>query len=922
MKLIIAEKPSVAADLARALPGKFVQKEGFYEGEEYLISWAVGHLLELAEPEDYDPSLKRWSLESLPILPDRFQRKPRSGQTKQLNLLKRLARRKDVTGLVNACDAAREGELIFREIQEYVGADKPVERLWLQSMTPESIREAFAQMESAERFEGLGAAAFSRSEADWLIGMNATRGITRRLKGRKERGVWSAGRVQTPTLALLVHRELKVLAHVPVPFWRVPGRFEANGHEYEAQFRRPSGKDREKIWEEAQARRVVEECQGKETEVSEKVTESVRRAPPLHNLTSLQKEANSRYGLSARRTLAAAQRLYEQYKLITYPRTDSNALPEDYQDHVHTVVAQLASYAPRGGAVEAARDPLSRGFFAEPERGEAIAQAALLLAETGLRNQKRNFDDSRVGDHFAIIPTENLPDGPLGGDDARVYELILRRFLAAFLEPSRWQKVVRRTQVRAPEAWELAPEGWYLFHTESNRLVEPGWQLVDRRPPASELLGDLGVAPGETARGRVLEVQAEEDATRPPARYTEAGLLKAMETASDLDLDLHEEIGDEEVLSALKEKGLGTPATRADIIEGLIAKGYAIRTGKTLRPTAKGIILIDFLERIHADHLARAEMTAEMEAHLYQVERGERDRGSYLREVRQTVEDLVEKLKTFEYEDLYKDDPPVGVDPKSGRPVIETLRGYSPAMKDGEERSWTIWKEYRGRYLNRPVVEKLLKEGDTGPLEGFVNQRGQPYAGRLRLDPEDMTVEFEPVRDYRGADEEGSAEPELVSHPVDSSPFVKCPVCKEGDIVETPTHFTCNRPDPKGREGRMGCGCQIPRTVCKRTLTREEVRSFFDPEADPAATDWIEDFISRRGRPFTARLVRNAKGRHSFEFKPRERRPRKKAAKKKTVKKKAARKKATKKKAAKKTASTKKKAGGSEPAAVPAGGGD
>jgi DNA topoisomerase-3 len=961
MKLVIAEKPSVAADLSRVLPGTFQQHEGYWEGPGYVISWAVGHLLELAEPEDYDPELKTWQLRSLPILPQEFRRKPRSGQRKQLSLLKRLAQREDVEALVNACDAAREGELIFREIEDFLGVDKPVERLWLQSMTKQAILEAFEQIEPAERYDGLAAAAYSRAEADWLIGMNATRGITKRLKGRRERGVWSAGRVQTPTLALLVHREMRVLAHEPRAFWRLKGSFEANGHDYSAQYRSSRGaKDGEKIWDQAEAEALLKALEGQPAAASEEVSESVRKPPALYSLTALQKEANSRYGLSARRTLGAAQRLYESHKVLTYPRTDSSALPEDYRGHVDQVVEVLAG----GGAAEA---------LDEKDRAAGVAEAARTLQKDGLRNQKRNFDDSKVGDHFAIIPTGTLPSTPLGGDDAKVFELVVRRFLGAFLGPSTWQKVVRETRVETAG-------GPRSFYTESKRLVVPGWQAVDRRPPASEVLPDLGVEPGASAAAKVREYELEEDATRPPARLTEAGLLKAMENASDVDLDLHEEIDDEDAVEALRQKGLGTPATRADIIEALIAKGYAARSGKSLRATAKGITLVDFLERIHADHLAGAEQTAEMEFHLFQVEAGQRERSSYMEEVAERVRDLIQRLQTFDYEELYREETALGACPRDGLDVVEGLKGYRcskvprathfeltvkshagkgaaaalagrlerlreallavdkvqevelepkrttavvrvtlnraveaqpgcdllvEAAQEADREEWmkacdakpveddgcdfTIWKEFRGRFINRPVAEKLLGEKDSGPIEGFASMRGDFYAGRILLD-EEGKMAFEPVKDFRGSDDSGSVAPELVSYPVDEAPFVHCPRCEQGRVVETPTHFECRVP---GTE--KGCGVRMPRTVCKREMRRSDLLPYFDP--DKGHTEWIEDFISKKDRAFTARLVMKPNGRHGFEFKPREAGPRK-TGKKKTAKK--AAKKTTKKTARKK----------------------
>jgi len=997
MQLIIAEKPSVAGDLARVLPGKFAKNDGYWEGPEHLITWAIGHLLELKAPEDYAPELSAWLLDSLPIVPGQasgasgavlapFQRKARSGMTKQLRLIRKLAERPDVKSVVNACDAAREGELIFREIEDYMKVDKPVFRLWLQSMTDGAIRSAFDEMRPESEFQGLSSAAYCRAEADWLIGMNATRGITKRLKGRRESGVWSAGRVQTPTLALLVHRELKVLAHVPVPFWRLKGQFDANGHSYNAQYRRTrTGKDDEKVWDEESARALREACVDRPVVVTEKVSESTRKPPVLFQLTSLQKEANSRYGMSARRTLQAAQRLYEGHKVLTYPRTDSSALPNDYRSKVDELIGAMA-----GGAVE-------QGSFAEEQRSEAITAAAQQLQKDGLKNTGRHFDDSKVGDHFAIIPTGNWPATPLGGDDAKIFELILRRFLAVFLAPSRWQKVVRESvvQVTEPQSLPEAVRGLPAFYTESNRMVFAGWQMVDKRPSPSELLGDMGVEPGQEAPAKIADLELEADQTRPPKRYTEASLLKAMETATDLDLDAFEDVDDQDDVQSLRQSGLGTPATRADTIESLIAKNYVLRSGKTLRAAAKGITLIDFLERLKINNLAKAELTADMEAQLHLVEEGKQDPATYMEQVVQGVRDLAEKIRHFSYEDLFTEVPAVGKCPRDSEPVMEGLKGYrcskeaegdrfavtikglgkeakiplvelcdqvaavasklagvaeveaqpkrtngivqvrlkesgpvggflktlndamqgeipehsakewSVATVEAEECGFTIWKEFRGRYLNRPVVEKLLVDRDTGALDGFVSMRGETYAGRVRLNDE-LKLEFEPVKDYRGSDDDGAVAPELVSYQVDASAYVGCPKCGEGQITETPTHYECRVEDSE-----KGCGLKMPRTVCKREMTRVDMRPYFAEE--PAHTDWIEDFVSRKGRAFTARLVRKPNGRHGFEFKPREGGPvrkkstsKKSTAKKSTAKKASSKKKVTKKKAAKKKAASKK----------------
>ncbi len=937
MQLIIAEKPSVAKDLARVLPGKFAEHEGHWEGSGHLITWAIGHMLELGAPEDYNPDLSGWLISDLPVIPDKFRRKPRQGMTKQLRLIKKLARRDDVTALVNACDAAREGELIFREIEAYADVEKPSLRLWLQSMTSEAIEAAFAELRPSEEFAGLAAAAYSRSEADWLIGINATRGITKRLKGRREKGVWSAGRVQTPTLALLVHRELKVLAHVPVPFWRLKGTFQTNGHEYVAKYQKArSGKDVEKIWEESEAKALLKSCEGAQVDVKEKVSQSTRKVPPLYNITGLQKAANSRFGMSARRTLAAAQRLYEGHKVLSYPRSDFTALPEDYGETVNDLLALLSS------------SDLS-GCFSDESNHQEISGAAGLILSDGLKNKARNFDDKNVGDHYAIIPT-GIPGVALGGDDAKVFNLVLRRFCAAFMGPSTWENVTRETVVSSAEA---------LFVTKSSRLTVPGWQAVDNVPKPSDVLPSLGVDPGKVAAGEVVNVDLEAEQTPPPKRYTETSLLTAMERASDLDIEAWESIDDEEVLEALRGKGLGTAATRADIIEGLITKGYLHRSGKTLRATAKGITLIDFLERLHADFLAKAELTAEMESHLHQVEQGVMDSQVYMDEVRNSVRDVVSKLQQFDYPDLFKDEEPIGVCPKDGMPILEGLKGYrcskedeadwfqlkikhvgkdapvslkevseelackalelddvvaaeadpkrtnatilvqrdfrgpdegfctqlealaevvpdgilvewKATMKDPEICGYTVWKEFRGRYMNRPVVQKILTEKESGILDGFVSSYGQAYAGQIRMG-EEFKLDFEPVKGYKGSDDTGQVSQELISYEVDATSWIACPKCESGSITESPTHFECT-----GEGEADGCGLMMPRTVCQREMTRNDLASYFSVDG---ATGWIEDFISRKGRAFKARLVRKPNGRHGFEFPPREPRAKKKTKK-------------------------------------------
>ncbi|MBC8370970.1 MAG: hypothetical protein H8E25_13310 [Planctomycetes bacterium] len=961
MKLIIAEKPSVANDLANALPGKFAKiEDSYWQGENYLISWAVGHLLELAEPEHYNPALSGWSLADLPVIPSKFVRKPREGATKQLRLLKKLAQREEINTIVNACDAAREGELIFREIEKYVDTGKPSERLWLQSMTKDAILSAFGDIRAGSDFEGLSDAAYCRAEGDWLVGINATRGITKRLKGRRERGVWSAGRVQTPTLAILAHKEVEVLAHIPIDFWRLKGSFSANGHKYDATYRTSrSGKDGDKIWKEADADALAKSCEGQPTAVTERVTNSTRNVPALFDLTSLQKEANNRFGFSAIRTSGAAQRLYEGHKVLTYPRTDSKALPEDYVSKVDDLLSDIAS----GSFVKAFVDDKQAAFFSD---------AAKQIVKDGKQNQKRNFDNSKVGDHFAIIPTGQLPKTTLGGDDAKIFELVVRRFLASFMKPSKWENVVRETVITPSDNSAIT------FFTESKRMVYAGWMLVHRIPKVSEQLPDLGVETGKAASGSVNQISCEADSTRPPKRYTEAGLLRQMEIATDVASESLEDIDDDEVLASMQGKGLGTPATRAQTIEALVRKGYVLRNGKTLRAAAKGITLIDFLERVGAIDLAKAEQTAEMESSLYKVEHGDMPRSDYMASIESTTRELVDKFVNFSYEELYKDEESVGKCPLDKHEVREGLKGYRCSrrakgdtykltiksmgkeaqtplagiaeivhkylaardevteVEDDLKRTngyinfkinrisfvddyiaellplliaiapenslkedfkieavepdacgYTIWKEFRGRFINRPLASRLLDERDSGPIEGFVSMRGESYAGRIKVDDENK-LEFEPVKNFKSDDEKGAVGQEEISYEVNKDEYLPCPLGK-GMIVETATHFESSEPK----------GVKFPRTVCQREMTRADLISYF---GEAGHTDWIEDFISRKGRNFTARLVRKPNGRHGFEFKPRD----PAAKKKKSTKKKSTKKKSTKKKTSKKK-STKKK---------------
>jgi len=946
--LVITEKPSVATDIAEALGG-FTEHEGYFESDDYVVTFAVGHLFELLEPEEVDEKYKAWTLDVLPILPDgSFQLKPKKGQSERIRTIKKLLARDDVDFLVNACDAGREGELIFREIVKYLGSDKPIHRLWLQSMTTTAIKKGFEAFLPGEDFEGLAAAAECRAYSDWLIGMNATRALTKRLASRKEKTAWSAGRVQTPTLALLVDREIEVLAHVPKPYWRVLATFEHNGSSYLGTWFDPdfeAGEDPDarddRLFEQARAQAVVEAVSGQSGLAQETRKPSKESAPPLFDLTSLQRECNRRFGWSARRTLSAAQRCYERHKVLTYPRTDSRCLPKDYRETVTQVLDSLGAGADHGG----------------PEFQD-YARGAQSLQENGLQNEQRSFNDAGVSDHFAIIPTGTLPEQELTGDDKRVFDLVVRRFLGAFFPPALWERVERFTEVAGQR-----------FQTKARSLTEAGWRAV--LPAGSDedstLLAPL--VPGESEvsgiGARVTEVERKDEETKPPPRISEARLLSLMENAG-------KQIDDEDLAAVLHEKGIGTPATRAEIFENLIRKGYVVRQGKGLRPTVKGIRLIDSLRRVDIDRLASPELTGELEQHLLEVERGDRSPERFMDEVTAYAVEVVDRAKTFEYEELYADAKELGPCPSCGRPVTEMAWFYRcpapprPPRLSAEEKKakraaerkaakeakakgielpkqeepedndcpMRFWKDTAGRYLNTGAVQTLLKDGQTPVLDGFMARNGRTYRGHIEIDRDEWKLK---VRSDGWNEESASDIPE---YEVNSDPLAPCPLSCGSKVIETPTEFVCaagrekelqklpvkEAETPEERKARRKhnreleaekCGFILPRTVCKREIVRDEAEYYLAH----GRTELLSDFTSRFGRPFAAILVLKETGRHGFEFLPRGAAAAQKsetegdasatkATKKKAAKKKPAKKKVSKKKVSKKKAAARKKAPG------------
>jgi DNA topoisomerase-3 len=855
-ELVITEKPSVARDIAQALGG-FTEHDGYFESDDRVVTFAVGHLFELLPPEEVDEKYKRWTLDVLPILPAEFRYKPKKGQSERIRVIKRLYQRDDVDSVVNACDAGREGELIFREIVDHLGGDKPVRRLWLQSMTDNAIREGFQELRPGEELQGLADAAACRARSDWLIGMNATRALTKRLKSRKEKTAWSAGRVQTPTLTMLVDKEFEVLAHVPRPYWRITARFEHQGNLYEGAWFDPAfeadddGERRDdRIFDGERAQAILAAVSGRSGTADETRKPSREAAPPLFDLS-----------------------------------TDSRCLPSDYRESVREALSSLASQAERA------------------EEGYAdYARAAGHLISAGLENEERIFDDAGVSDHFAIVPTGNLPSAPLTGDDKRLFDLVVRRFLGAFHPPARWERVERISAVAE-----------HRFRTRARFLQEPGWRAVlpggddDEAAPLPPLAPGSSEATGVAVEGR--EAELHEEQTRPPARISEARLLSLMENAG-------KQIDDEDLAAALHEKGIGTPATRADIIENLIAKGYVVRLGKALRPTVKGIRMIDTLRRIHIDRLASPELTGELEHHLRQVERGDRTSQDFMSEITDYTVEIVDRAKTFGYEELYDANESLGACPACGRPVIEMAWFYrcqeEPARE--EDCPMRFWKDTSGRYLDRETVKTLLRDGVSGEIDGFTARNGRTYRAIIEIDREEWKLKVSSV----GWNQEASSDqPE---YDVDPEPLGRCPFDEDCNIVESPTQFMCERKlkeaelskEERKRRKEAGeaqsCGFVFPRTVCKREITRDEALHYLRE----GRTELLTDFTSRFGRPFSATLVLKENGRHGFEFPPRKARGEaaddgdaSKPSAKRPTRKKAAGKKAAGKKKSKKTSGKK-----------------
>ena len=823
--LVIAEKPSVANDIARALGG-FTRHGDYFENDEYVVTSAVGHLLELIVPEEFEVKRGKWSFNHLPVIPPHFDLQPIAKSEARLKLLAKLIRRKDIKTLINACDAGREGELIFRYIVQYCNAKQPVRRLWLQSMTPAAIREGFEQLREEREMRPLGDAAKSRSEADWLIGINGTRAMT--AFNSKEGGFYktTVGRVQTPTLVILIEREERIRAFRAKDYWEVHARFAAKAGEYDGrwfdpQFRKDDDAERraERIWSKASAEAIVAECTGKTGTVTEESKPVSQLSPLLFDLTSLQREANARFGFSARNTLGLAQALYEKHKVLTYPRTDARALPEDYLATVRSTLSLLSG--PGSAADKGKRKPI------QDQPATPYAQfAAEILANNWVRPNKRIFDNTKISDHFAIIPTLQLPKS-LSEPEQKLYDLVMRRFLAVFYPAAESLQTTRITTV-----------GKHQFKSEGKVLQKPGWLAVYGREAQGDDARLVPVTRGE--HPRVAEIKISEEKTRPPARYTEATLLSAMEGAGKL-------IEDEELRAAMDAKGLGTPATRASIIEGLIAEEYVLRQGRELIPTPKAFSLLFALKHFGVTELTSPELTGDWEFKLKQIELGKLPRGDFMDHITTVTQDLVARIKNGDIPDtaFATVDAPC---PRCGGVVQENYRKFQCQSCD-----FNLWKVVSGREWSPEEIGELIRKRRIGPLTGFRSRQGRPFAASVRLnDQQRAEFDFGQPMDGEGAE----TKPDFSGQ----EPIGVCPKCG-ANVYEHGSGYTCERGAGTPRE----CDFRVGRIILQQPIEREQLQKLLTT----GRTDLLPRFISKKGRPFKAYLVKNPGGGIGFEFQPR-----------------------------------------------------
>jgi len=856
--LVIAEKPSVAQDIVRALTplaGKFEKHDEYFENDTYVVSSAVGHLVEIEAPEEFDVKRGKWSFANLPVIPPHFALKPVDKTKTRLNAVVRLAKRKDIDKIVNACDAGREGELIFRLIEQYAGGakplGKPVSRLWLQSMTPQAIRDGFTHLRTNAQMQPLADAARCRSEADWLVGINGTRAMT--AFNSRDGGFFltTVGRVQTPTLSVVVEREEQIRKFISRDYWEIHATFAAQAGEYPAKWFDPkhkkdaedSEKKADRVWSQREAQSIADAVRGQRASVSEESKPTTQASPLLFDLTSLQREANGKFGYSAKTTLSIAQSLYERHKALTYPRTDSRALPEDYVPVVKQTFEMLADSGMR----------------------HLAPHALTALNGNYIKPTKRVFDNTKVSDHFAIIPTLQAPSG-LSEAEQKVYDLVVRRFMAVFF-PSAEYQVTTRISVAAGHS----------FKTEGKVLVKPGWLAIYGKEAADEVAdakdGDKGqslvpVQAGEKVKAEAVEARGLK--TRPPARYSEATLLGAMEGAGKT-------VEDDELREAMQEKGLGTPATRSSIIEGLIAEKYMLREGRELIPTAKAFQLMTLLRGLGVEELSKAELTGEWEYKLAQMEQGKLRRETFMAEIAAMTERMVKKAKEYDRDTIPGDYATLAARcPNCGGIVKENYRRYTCTGPSGtsEGCGFSFGKSPAGRTFEQVEVEQFLRDKKIGPLDGFRSKAGWPFTAEMVIKFDEDTKNYKLEFDF-GDDKAGEESGELI----DFSGQTALGACRKcgAAVFEHGKNYVCEKSVPTLAQATPSCDFKSGQVILQQPIERAQMSKLLET----GKTDLLDKFVSMRTRrAFKAMLAWDEEaGKVNFEFAPSKFPPRKPAYK-------------------------------------------
>lgn len=838
--LIIAEKPSVATDLARALakaPGMtpFKKEKDYYENETHIITSAVGHLLEQEMPMK-DGKKIGWGFTTLPILPEKFELKPISSSAERFRLVSRLIKRKDVSEIINACDAGREGELIFRNIIEATGTKKPLRRMWMQSMTNASILDAFEKLRSDEELQPLADAAKCRSESDWIIGINSTRALTALNSRHGGFRLTPVGRVQTPTLTILAKREKEIAEFVPRTYYEVHADFGVHAGQYHGRWldeafkkdETDEHKKAERIWDQQAAQAIIDRCKGQPGTIEETVKPTKQTAPLLYDLTSLQREASNRYGFSARRTLQIAQALYEKYKVLTYPRTDSRYLPNDYLGTATGIIRDFSKLT----AAKAGSFPI-----------ELRTHCDTILDEGWVRPNKRIFDSSKVSDHFAIIPTGQVPPASMGEAERKLFTLVTQRFLAVFFPPAEFDVTTRLTRI-----------GIDTFKSDGKVLRHAGWLAVYGKQAADEQLGN-----GENSGGKVLvpivkgekaetlQVDLREESTKPPPRYNEATLLSTMEGAGKF-------VEDEELAEAMSERGLGTPATRAAIIEGLIMDKYVEREGRDFIVTTKGLDLVAQLSEVGIETLSSPELTGQWEYKLRQMEGRKLDRDTFMHDIRQLAADIVDKSKAYVKASKEKEYPELVVtDPESGATRFRQTADFYEAITD-QKPKLRVYKVIAGKTLTEEEIRTLITERNLPIKDGFRSRIGKEFRAGLEIKPGSGKVTF--------VFEKGDMDIDQINW--EEVPVLcECPICKDQNIYILPDAYVCRT----NFESKAKCPCRLPRELCQKAISEDNARKFFLE----GKTGLIEGMISKKNRPFSAYLNFKPKDKRvlSWEFPPR-----------------------------------------------------